>query len=180
MPLTIVTVLVRNLIKVPAAVLRSRVAKDAEVPALRHENAVLRRQIARVRYEPADRIWLAVLSRLVPRERRRQVFAVTPTALPAWHRRFVARKWTHPQRRRSAGVSQPSVCVTARPVWRVLCVEEPVEITYGRDAFVATPLPARRSGTTPTRSRRTAASRTATAGTPTSPNCTRPEAPSIR
>ncbi|MER6409353.1 hypothetical protein ABT269_39200, partial [Streptomyces viridosporus] len=54
MPLSTVTALVRNLITVPAAVLRSRVAKDAEVPALRHENAVLRRQIARVRYEPAD------------------------------------------------------------------------------------------------------------------------------
>ncbi|MFD0224443.1 hypothetical protein ACWGPD_38435 [Streptomyces hirsutus] len=69
MPLSIVTALVRNLITVPAVVLRSRVAKDAEVLALRHENAVLRRQIARVRYEPADRIWLAMLSRLVPRER---------------------------------------------------------------------------------------------------------------
>ncbi|CAM5609076.1 hypothetical protein SHIRM173S_04093 [Streptomyces hirsutus] len=68
--------------------------------ALRHENAVLRRQIARVRYEPADRIWLAMLSRLVPRERWRQVFAVTPTTLLAWHRRFVARKWTHPQHSR--------------------------------------------------------------------------------
>ncbi|MGW6357691.1 hypothetical protein ACWFR5_21575 [Streptomyces sp. NPDC055092] len=56
MSLSIVTTLVRNLIKVPSAVLRSRVAKDAEVLALRHENAVLRHQIARVRYEPADRI----------------------------------------------------------------------------------------------------------------------------
>ncbi|WP_234425487.1 hypothetical protein [Streptomyces kebangsaanensis] len=93
-PPAIVTVLVRNLIRVPAAVLRSRVAKDAEVPALRHENGVLRRQIARVRYESADRIWPAVPSQLVPRERRRQVFAVTPTALPAWHRRLVSRKWT--------------------------------------------------------------------------------------
>ncbi|MFF3518538.1 hypothetical protein [Streptomyces sp. NPDC002573] len=60
-PLSIPTTLVHNLIKVPAAVLRSRVAKDAEVLALRHENVVLRRQIAQVRYEPADRIWLAVL-----------------------------------------------------------------------------------------------------------------------
>nr|WP_317617330.1 hypothetical protein [Streptomyces sp. San01] len=83
MPLSIVTALTRNLIKVPTAVLRSRVAKDAEVLALRHENAVLRRQIARVRYMPADRIWLSVLSRLVPRERWHQVFAVTPTTLLA-------------------------------------------------------------------------------------------------
>ncbi|WP_406102899.1 hypothetical protein OG698_10935 [Streptomyces sp. NBC_01003] len=56
MPLSIATALARNLIKLPAAVLRSHVAKDAEVLALRHENAVLRRQIARVRYAPADRI----------------------------------------------------------------------------------------------------------------------------
>jgi hypothetical protein len=86
MSLSVVAALVRNLITVPAAVLRSRVAKDAEVLALRHENAVLRRQIARVRYEPADRVWLAALSRLIPRERWRQVFAVTPTTLLAWHR----------------------------------------------------------------------------------------------
>ncbi|MFE7330935.1 hypothetical protein ACFU8W_39615 [Streptomyces sp. NPDC057565] len=83
MSLSVVATLVRNLITVPAAVLRSRMAKDAEVLALRHENAVLRRQIARVCYEPADRIWLAALSRLIPRERWRQVFAVTPTTLPA-------------------------------------------------------------------------------------------------
>ncbi|WP_327576465.1 MULTISPECIES: hypothetical protein [unclassified Streptomyces] len=66
---------------------------------MRHENAVLRRQIACVRNEPADRIWLAVLSHLVPRERWRQVFAATPTTLPAWHRQLVAHTWTHPQRR---------------------------------------------------------------------------------
>jgi hypothetical protein len=56
MVLSIVTALARNLFMVPTALLRGRVAKDAEVLALRHENAVLRRQIARVRYEPADRI----------------------------------------------------------------------------------------------------------------------------
>lgn len=77
MSLSVVCALVRNLIEVPAAVLRGPIAKDAEVLALRHENAVLRRQIAGVRYEPADRLWLAVLSRLVPCGRRRQVFATT-------------------------------------------------------------------------------------------------------
>jgi hypothetical protein len=47
MLLCVLSGLVRNLFAVPAAVLRSRVAKDAEVSALRHENAVLRRRIAR-------------------------------------------------------------------------------------------------------------------------------------
>ncbi|MFF4693231.1 integrase core domain-containing protein [Streptomyces sp. NPDC001307] len=111
MPLSILTTLVHNLIKVPAAVLRSRVAKDAEVLALRHENAVLRRQIARVRYEPADRIWLAVLSRLVPQERWRHVFAVTPTTLLAWHRQLIARKWTFSQHRR---LGRPSTASTVK------------------------------------------------------------------
>lgn len=86
MSLSVVCALVRNLIEMPAAVLRGRMAKDAEVLALRHVNAVLRRQIARVRYEPADRLWLAVLSRLVPRGRWCQVFAVTPTTPLVWHR----------------------------------------------------------------------------------------------
>lgn len=100
MPLSLVTALVRNLITLPGVVLRSRVAKDAEVLALQHENAVLRRQIARVRYEPADRIWFAVLSRLVPREGWRQVFAVSPATLLAWHRQLLAHKWTYTQHRR--------------------------------------------------------------------------------
>ena len=59
MPLSIVTALVRNLVTLPGAVLRSRVAKNAEALALRHENAVLRCQIAPVRYEPADRMMFA-------------------------------------------------------------------------------------------------------------------------
>ncbi|MFD0031476.1 integrase core domain-containing protein [Streptomyces sp. NPDC055059] len=111
MPLSVVVTLVRNLITVPAAMLRSRIAKDAEVLALRHENAVLRRQIARVRYEPADRIWLAVLSTLMPRDRWRQVFTVTPATLLRWHRQLLARKWTFTQRRRPG---RPSIAATIK------------------------------------------------------------------
>src|SRR5450759_4217464 len=74
-------------------VFRGNLAKDAELLALRHENAVLRRHVGRVRYEPADRAWFAVLARLVPRRRWDQVFPVTPATLLAWHRRLAAKKY---------------------------------------------------------------------------------------
>ena len=44
--------LVRCLLGCLAVLARRRASKDAELLALRHENAVLRRQIGRVRYEP--------------------------------------------------------------------------------------------------------------------------------
>lgn len=65
---------VHRVLSVPAAVLRRESAKDAELFALRHENAVLRRQISGpVRYEPADRFWFAAWSSLTPRWRWRTV-----------------------------------------------------------------------------------------------------------
>ena len=73
-------------------------SKEAELLVLRHENAVLRRQPGRVGYLPADRLWLAALSRLIPRHRWREVFAVTPATLLAWHRRLIARKWDYTSR----------------------------------------------------------------------------------
>jgi putative transposase len=79
---------------------RREASKEAELLVLRHENAVLRRQAGRVRYQPADRLWLAALSRLIPRHRWREVFAVTPATLLAWHRRLIARKWDYTSRRR--------------------------------------------------------------------------------
>jgi hypothetical protein len=48
-------------------VFRGDRAKDAELLALRHENAVLRRHTGRVRHEPADRAWFAALARPIPR-----------------------------------------------------------------------------------------------------------------
>src|ERR1035438_3528092 len=74
-------------------VFRGNLAKDAELLALRHENAVLRRHVGRVRYEPADRAWFTALARLVPRRRWDQVFPVTPATLLAWHRRLAAKKY---------------------------------------------------------------------------------------
>ncbi|WP_418346725.1 hypothetical protein [Streptomyces fodineus] len=94
----------RKLLSVPAVLLRRDTSKDAELLVLRHENAVLRRQIAGlVRYEPADRFWLAALSSLMPRRRRREVFAVTPGTLLAWHRRFIAAKCDYSARRGRTG-----------------------------------------------------------------------------
>jgi putative transposase len=79
---------------------RREASKEAELLVLRHENAVLRRQAGRVGYQPADRLWLVALSRLIPRHRWREVFAVTPATLLAWHRRLIARKWDYTSRRR--------------------------------------------------------------------------------
>ncbi|CCH29363.1 hypothetical protein ABZ816_40100 [Actinosynnema sp. NPDC047251] len=92
----------RKLLSVPAVLLRSQAAKNAELLVLRHENAVLRRQLASpIRYEPADRLWFAALSGLVDRRRWREVFPVTPGTLLAWHRKLIARKWGHSARRRT-------------------------------------------------------------------------------
>jgi hypothetical protein len=88
-----------------------RVAKDAEVLALQHENAVLRRQVARVRYQSADRIWRAALSRLIPRGRLRQVVAVTPTTLLRWHHQLVAQKWVFGQ---TCGPGRPATAAIVK------------------------------------------------------------------
>src|SRR5436190_3710253 len=106
--------LVRCLLGLIAVLVRRDLSKDAELLALRHQNAVLHRQISRVRYTPADRVWLAALSRLVPRRRWAEIFPVTPATILAWHRRLVSRRWDYtarrrpgrPRSRRSAGVNE--------------------------------------------------------------------------
>src|SRR5213076_1587606 len=65
---------------------------------LRHELAVLRRQVGRPKFEPSDRLILAALSRVAPR-RSWSAFPVRPETLLRWHRRLIARRWTHPHRR---------------------------------------------------------------------------------
>ena len=90
-PITIVYLLVRRVLSLAVLLSRRDLDKDAELLALRHENAVLRRHAGRIRYEPTDRIWFAALPQLIPRVRWAQVFPVTPATLLAWHRKQAPR-----------------------------------------------------------------------------------------
>jgi putative transposase len=121
--LKIVHLLVSRILGLAVLVFRTDLAKDAELLALRHENAVLRRHVGRVRYEPADRVWLAALARLLPRRRWIEVFAVTPATLLAWHRRLAAKKYDTSKQRKPG--RPPTVPGIARLIVR-LAKENPL------------------------------------------------------
>ena len=123
MLLKIVYLLVRRILGLAVLVLRKDLAKDAELLALRHENAVLRRHVGRIRYEPADRVWFAALARLLPRRRWAEIFPVTPATLLAWHRRLAARKYDTSNNRKPG--RPPTVPGIARVVVR-LAKENPL------------------------------------------------------
>lgn len=120
MTVSLVYKVVRKLLCIPRVLLHSETTKDAELLALRHENAVLRRQVnGRVRYEPVDRFWLAALSGLIPRYRWREVFPVTPATLLGWHRRFIAAKWNYCARRARTGRPQTRAATRRVPAGTV-------------------------------------------------------------
>jgi transposase len=121
--LKIVYLLVRRVLSLCVLLWRGDLAKDAELLALRHENAVLRRHAGRIRYEPADRVWLTALARLIPRGRWADVFPVTPATLLAWHRKLAARKYDTSKRRKPG--RPPATCSIARLVVR-LAKENPL------------------------------------------------------
>jgi hypothetical protein len=100
MPLKIVYLLVPRVLGLVVLVFRTDLAKDAELLALRHENAVLRRHAGRIRYEPADRVWFAALAPFIPRRRWTEIFPVTPATLLAWHRQLAASKYDTSKRRK--------------------------------------------------------------------------------
>ena len=113
MLLKIAYLLVRWLFSLTVLVFRGDQAKNAELLALRHQNAVLRRNAGRIRYEPADRAWFAALTRLIPRRRWAEIFPVTPATLLAWHRRLAARKYDTRKQR------QPGRPATVRSIARL-------------------------------------------------------------
>jgi hypothetical protein len=121
--LEIVYLLVRRVLGFAVLVYRRDLTKDAELLALRHENAVLRRQVKRTRYELADRVWFAALAQLIPRGRWAEVFPVTPATLLAWHRRLAARKYDTSRRRKPG--RPPAIRSIARLVVR-LAKENPL------------------------------------------------------
>ena len=123
MLLKIVYLLVRRILGLAVLVLRKDLAKDAELLALRHENAVLRRHVGRIWYEPADRVWFAALARLLPRRRWTEIFPVTPATLLAWHRRLAASKYDTSNSRKPG--RPPTVPGIARLVVR-LAKENPL------------------------------------------------------
>ncbi len=76
----------------------------AEILALRHQICVLERQINRPRFTPADRAVLAVLARAFDRRRLDKVLLIVkPDTVLGWHRRLVARRWTHPYKTPRSG-----------------------------------------------------------------------------
>ena len=123
MLLKIVYLLVRRILGLAVLVLRKDLAKDAELLALRHENAVLRRHVGRIWYEPADRVWFAALARLLPRRRWTEIFPVTPATLLTWYRRLAASKYDTSNSRKPG--RPPTVPGIARLVVR-LAKENPL------------------------------------------------------
>jgi hypothetical protein len=78
-----------------ALLTRPRAALHAEILILRHEVALLRR--SGIKPDWTDRALLAALARVLP-EQLRGHRLVTPETLLRWHRRLVAKKWTHPNK----------------------------------------------------------------------------------
>ena len=88
---------------------RSGRAKDLEIIVLRHQLAVLVRNVDRPQVTDDDRSLLAAVAQALPRPTRTG-WLVTPDTLWRWHRRRVARHWTHRPRR----PARPATAVVIR------------------------------------------------------------------
>ena len=120
MLVSVVYVLFCRLLGLVVLLSRRERSKELEILVLRHELSILRRQVRQPRFEPHDRLLLAALSRVLPR-RSWSAFPVRPETLLHWHRRLVARQWTHPHRK----PGRPAIAAEVREVVVRLARENP-------------------------------------------------------
>jgi transposase len=123
-------ILYRFLAALARLAVRSGRSKDLEIIVLRHQLMVLRRDNDRPQLNDGDRTLLGAIAAALPRPRR-SGWLVTPDTLLRWHRRRIARHWTHPTR----GPGRPSTnaeisrliinMATDNPTWgyRRICAE---------------------------------------------------------
>ena len=92
-------ILYRFLSSLARLVVRSGHSKDLEIIVLRHQLSVLRRQVDRPPVTDDDRTLIGAIAAALPRRLRRG-WIVTPETLLRWHRKRIAKHWTHEPRRR--------------------------------------------------------------------------------
>ena len=100
---------------------RSRVALQVEIVALRHQLALYHRSIRRPRIRPADRVLWAWLARYWGRWREVLVF-VRPATVIAWQRRRVRDHWAQLSRR---APGRPAVSQEVRNLIRDISIANP-------------------------------------------------------
>jgi putative transposase len=93
----LITLSLRQVLRLLLLACKSSRSKDAELLVLRQELAVLRRQVPHPKTRHEERLILTVLQWLRPlHERLSNLF--TPDTLRRWHRELVRRKWDGPHR----------------------------------------------------------------------------------
>ena len=97
MTVRLITLSLRQVLRLLLLTCRSSRSKDLELLVLRQELAVLRRQVPHPKTRREERLVLTVLQRFRPlHERLSNLF--TPDTLRRWHRELVRRKWDGPHR----------------------------------------------------------------------------------
>jgi hypothetical protein len=113
--------LYRFLAQLAGLAVRSGRWKDLQIIVLRHENAVLRRQVGRPTLTSDDRTLLGAIAAALLKAAR-QGWIVTPETLLRWHRRRIAKHWTHAPAKRTG---RPPTTAEIRQLIVRLATENP-------------------------------------------------------